>query len=592
MPQLNALLQQADLLLRRGNAVGAEQVLMQLNSLAPRQPAVLTMLARTVKAKGDLPAARTFFEQAVSVAPGDAGLRAEWASLLDDLGQHRDALTAYDQALRIKPDLVDAAIDRAVLLYERLGELSGLEQLRAICRVHPTHLRAWRNLATIERKRWNAANAIEAASHVLAQSGSDQKSLYILALATLDAGEPAGERFEKARRADPSNPELIVKHAAALLAEGEPEQAEALLSNILDRNPHWIDGHEALAQIRWETASSTPPLASLEAAATRHSKLGLDFWKRYISLAAKMGDLIEAAPVLAAARREYGDANELALEEAKIAAESDRFAEFAQLMEKVDRFRSAQSDMVLCRWEARMHRFSALDKRAARLIEHGLGGHAWPYRGLAWRALSDPRWHWLERDGELVSEMDLTGISTDIPKIAEHLRAIHLAKREPMEQSLRGGTQTDGMLFARRAPEIRLIVDSLNDAVSDYLGSLPPVDREHPLLRFNRDSFRFSGAWSVRLTGKGFHVPHFHHEGHISSAFYLGLPDDVDGHSDAGTLVIGEPPPEFGLAWKPLRSIRPRPGQLALFPSYSWHGTRPFATGERLTVAFDVQLRS
>jgi len=30
------------------------------------------------------------------------------------------------------------------------------------------------------------------------------------------------------------------------------------------------------------------------------------------------------------------------------------------------------------------------------------------------------------------------------------------------------------------------------------------------------------------------------------------------------------------------------PGRLVLFPSYLYHGTRPFSAGERLSVAFDV----
>ena len=35
--------------------------------------------------------------------------------------------------------------------------------------------------------------------------------------------------------------------------------------------------------------------------------------------------------------------------------------------------------------------------------------------------------------------------------------------------------------------------------------------------------------------------------------------------------------------------VRPRPGLLALFPSYMWHGTVPFRADERrLTMAFDV----
>jgi hypothetical protein len=39
---------------------------------------------------------------------------------------------------------------------------------------------------------------------------------------------------------------------------------------------------------------------------------------------------------------------------------------------------------------------------------------------------------------------------------------------------------------------------------------------------------------------------------------------------------------------QPLALLPPEPGTLVLFPSYLFHGTRPFAAGERLTAAFDV----
>lgn len=35
--------------------------------------------------------------------------------------------------------------------------------------------------------------------------------------------------------------------------------------------------------------------------------------------------------------------------------------------------------------------------------------------------------------------------------------------------------------------------------------------------------------------------------------------------------------------------IEPRPGRLALFPSFLWHGAEPFSgAGKRLTLAFDA----
>lgn len=97
------------------------------------------------------------------------------------------------------------------------------------------------------------------------------------------------------------------------------------------------------------------------------------------------------------------------------------------------------------------------------------------------------------------------------------------------------------------------------------------------------------GSWSVRLTSQGFHVNHVHPEGVLSSACYISLPPSLGaGDTRDGWLELGRPPEQLSLGLEPLASIEPRPGRLALFPSYLFHGTRPFADGERLTVAFDV----
>ncbi|MEO7635690.1 MAG: putative 2OG-Fe(II) oxygenase, partial [Sphingomicrobium sp.] len=98
----------------------------------------------------------------------------------------------------------------------------------------------------------------------------------------------------------------------------------------------------------------------------------------------------------------------------------------------------------------------------------------------------------------------------------------------------------------------------------------------------------FSGSWSVRLGHGGFHANHVHPAGWISSALYVALPHDL-GREEAGYLTLGDPrAPEFEVEMPPIRTVEPRPGRLVLFPSYTFHGTRPFGEGERLTVAFDV----
>ena len=59
------------------------------------------------------------------------------------------------------------------------------------------------------------------------------------------------------------------------------------------------------------------------------------------------------------------------------------------------------------------------------------------------------------------------------------------------------------------------------------------------------------------------------------------------GHE--GWLKFGEPGVVTNPPLGPEHFVKPKAGDLVLFPSYMWHGTVPFGGDEpRLTVAFDV----
>jgi hypothetical protein len=133
--------------------------------------------------------------------------------------------------------------------------------------------------------------------------------------------------------------------------------------------------------------------------------------------------------------------------------------------------------------------------------------------------------------------------------------------------------------------------EAIRAAVEQHAAQLPPHDPGHPLLRVPRGPIRFAGAWSVRLHAGGRHSNHVHPQGWLSSAFYLVLPPDL-GQQEAGLLTLGEPHEQLGLDVGPTRTVEPKPGRLVLFPSTMWHGTRPFGSGERITVAFDVAVPS
>jgi len=63
---------------------------------------------------------------------------------------------------------------------------------------------------------------------------------------------------------------------------------------------------------------------------------------------------------------------------------------------------------------------------------------------------------------------------------------------------------------------------------------------------------------------------------------------ELDRSTQEGWLELGRPPPDLQMDLDPLATIEPEAGSLVLFPSYLYHGTRPFSAGKRLSVAFDV----
>ena len=141
---------------------------------------------------------------------------------------------------------------------------------------------------------------------------------------------------------------------------------------------------------------------------------------------------------------------------------------------------------------------------------------------------------------------------------------------------------------ANSEPQLRALKAHLLDTIAEHMASLPPADPKHPLLRYRDASPQLAGSWSVRLSGAGFHVSHIHPRGVLSSALYVSVPGELDRDAREGWLELGRPPAACGVGLEPLAQFEPQPGRLVLFPSYLFHGTRPFTRGERLSVAFDV----
>lgn len=205
------------------------------------------------------------------------------------------------------------------------------------------------------------------------------------------------------------------------------------------------------------------------------------------------------------------------------------------------------------------------------------------YRATALRMLGDPAYRQLHDYARLVRTYRLQPPA----ELAHELSKLHRWQQWPLEQSLRGGTQTGNNLPGDN-PVIAAFLAMLDAPIRDYIARLDS-SRDHPTDRRKRSSYRLSGSWSVRLRPGGFHINHVHPMGWLSSAYYVEVPPQPEhAQPKAGWLKFGEPDlPMPGCT--PDHFVAPEPGMLVLFPSYIWHGTVPFEHGEqRLTADFDV----
>jgi len=408
------------------------------------------------------------------------------------------------------------------------------------------------------------------------------------AQAALERGERESlALFDQAIRSDPGNAMLWLGKANALFLNGDKKGAMVVAGQLADQAPSLLQAQALLAQLRL-AAGDHDFTSHYDKAAVRHPQ-DPNIWVSHCDVLAGLDLASDAAEVAARARTAFTNEPHFALLEAIYASAAGQWdraeANFASLPQQ-------SPD----RWlhEAR-HRIRGGDPHAAdTLLDRVMAQDpwdisAWALRGIAWRLLDDPRAHWLHGQEGLVQFRPLEADPALIASATDYLRDLHENATMPLGQSLRGGSQTVGILLDRQDQIMTDLRQAIMATLENYRADLQPIDPSHPLLRHRDADWTLKGSWSVRLAGGGdHHTAHIHPQGIISSALYLVVPDDAQKDGKNGWLEIGRPPSDLGLDLAPLRAIQPKAGHLALFPSTLYHGTTAFSASERMTVAFDV----
>lgn len=580
----------------------AQQVLQQI----PEQPDALHLLALCARSTGDTEAALQLFRRSLAAGPAQSVVWSNYGNLLQQLELLDEAGQAYQRALQLAPQQADTWLNAGLLSLRRQQPAEALQRLQQARQLRPDDSRVYPPLATALAQSEQAAQAILLLDQALQRWPDQATLLWQKAQLLREQQQPAAalELVSRLIARSPGQADLYFMLGCLQHDLGHDQAAEQALIQAIRLQPLHIGAHEALNQLYWqqqdpqqflqlslEVLAQQPAALSLryclvtlfiqagrDAQATALLQQGLQIHGRQSDLlhalgvqAAKQGDLVQAATltaeVLDLATTPLPLRIRALIDGANYAIRTQRLADAVRYLQQARQLSPQDQEI-------------------------------WAYLGTCWRLQGDAKAQWLNNYEQLIDARPLPtppgyrSLDEFLTQLIPVIKRLHTSTRQPLDQSVRGGTQTLGRLLADPHPLIQKFRTALEQRINEYLQQLPQ-DPDHPLLSRNHGQFRFSGSWSVRLDNHGFHTNHVHPQGWLSACTYLELPDCIrpDDPARQGWLKLGETSLMLGAQEEVARAICPAPGLVVLFPSFAWHGTYPFqgsSNAQRMTAPCDI----
>jgi tetratricopeptide (TPR) repeat protein len=596
MPQL----QRAQALLQGGQGAQAWLVMAPLRAAIDGNGQALRLFALVAQSAGRIDEAIGALKRIAALEGNPPEIVGALADMLGKAGRHRDALAEWDRLVALHPDLPDAHLNRAVTaanagLQDVAIEAAdvGLARFPGHARLLATRAMALKNVGRIEESIGAFAVAVSAdPNRALTRHNQG------VALRSAFRLEEAREAYAAAAGLGMKGAQFLANWAAATLEAGHVDEAAELYSKALREDPLHDESRRALTRLAIEYRDGEGAFSHYEKVA-RERPGELSSWVDWAMALIMNRRTAEAEAVAEQGLAAHRDAWEL---KAVRSYARGLVGDAALALKELDDLsaRHPNGSGLLTAIPPIALR-AGCPERAAELLERQVADNpgdqvAWSLLSLAWRLIGDPRENWLCDYDRLVMVTTVPSADGKLDsvayarEVAALLDPLHVTSAEPGDQSLRGGTQTSGPLFARLDPAIQEFRVAVRLAAEKAIAQLAD-DPTHPFLKRKSLRLGFSGSWSVRLRPGGHHVSHVHPDGWMSSAYYARLPEGNASprQSHEGWIQFGVPPGHLDLDLPPRRVVEPSPGTLVLFPSYMWHGTIPFASGDRLTAAFDYQ---
>jgi tetratricopeptide (TPR) repeat protein len=570
----------------------------------PNNSDVEHLMALCYKSLAEFEKAEKHFLQCLSADQNQPEVHNNLANLLKSQGQLLEAEKHYLQALSLQPDYLDAQRNLAILYQAQRNYEAAIMAYRKAIKLSPSDVSAISGSADCLRLMGDSPAAQQAYRQALAIDPVNFKSWHNLGLNYHLQGQlsEAIDCYRKAYEISPNTHEVTESLALSMYESGEVVTAIELFTSALRVDPSNVVLHERFNGMLWETEFSDQFGDSYVIAIKRladASEVALS----YASMLYKAGRVEHAKNIITVNKLNLSKAHLVLSLRGQIEAELGYYDSAYELlaMSLEQQFskdvarQMVKIDIVVGRYDQAQ---SLLNTMFSNAPDCQL---SWALQSLVWRLNDDPRYHWLCDYEQFIQVYQLeapSGYSTlddFLQAIRLELDPMHRNEHEPLQQTLRNGTQTAARLLHSPSPVIQQLKACLNSIVQRYINALPE-DITHPLLSRKSLQFEFSGSWSVKLRANGFHVNHVHPDGWISSSCYITIPESMGLSDDSsrpfqGHIKFGQSPLQLAERERIELSLEPKPGMVVLFPSYFWHGTYPFDGGKsdfRLTAPFDV----
>ena len=599
LANLEFYLHRANGLFQGGRTAEAWTILAPLYASIEGHAGALRLFALVAHAAGRTDDAVTALKRIAVLENDPADILGAIADTYGKAGRHAEAHDQWAAMVARYPQIIEAHLNCAVAASNAERHDAAVEAADAGLKRFPGEARL---LATKAMALKNADRIEDAvALFEIAVAADPQRALtrhnQAVTLRAAFRFDEACDAFAEAKRLGMQGAEFHSNWAAAALEARRIEQAERLYLDALRADPEHPEARRGLTRLKIEYRGGEDAFAHFEEAARQRPKIQkpwLDWSKALMLNRQHEAALAVAEQGLAAIPGSFALAGVKSYIQGLTGDAPAALDQLESLLRKQPNDAGLESLIAEIAFRA------ARPERAAELLERRTARDprdqlAWSNLALAWRLMGDEREHWLCDYEGFVMVVEVPSADGASPgeyaaEIASVLEPLHVTTFEPGDQTLRGGTQTGGSLFSRPDPAIQRFRQAVTLAAAKAVADLPD-DPAHPFLGRKSGRFAFSGSWSVRLAAGGHHVSHVHPEGWMSSAYYARLPtgDEEARGRHEGWIQFGASPEHLGFDLPPRRIVEPRPGRLVLFPSYMWHGTIPFESGDRLTAAFDYQ---